>query len=169
MERKRLPELPGAMQERAIWARTQGAKDPGKVETDNELLPWIYCEEDNLWYSFDGNYSGISPAEKIRKAEEFERKQEEWEEQQKRYFLKKLYEQEYWSTIRQKVLERDNYTCQKCGAKAPTKFHIHHILKRKKGGTDHFDNLITVCPSCHPAVDGNEYNPAWVHDDPPKE
>jgi len=67
----------------------------------------------------------------------------------------------YWSEVRKAVLERDNYTCQKCGKVGKGRFHIHHILKRRKGGTDHMDNLITVCPVCHKAVDSKEYNPTW--------
>jgi len=72
----------------------------------------------------------------------------------------------YQSKIRKKVLERDNYTCQICGKKGDSKLHIHHICKRKNDGSDCLDNLITVCPSCHPRADRTEYNPRWIEDTP---
>ncbi len=56
---------------------------------------------------------------------------------------------------RQKTLERDNHTCQRCGAKED--LHVHHIdgngttIEREKRNNS-LDNLITYCRGCHTSV-----------------
>lgn len=51
---------------------------------------------------------------------------------------------------RPKILERDKYTCQFCGFKAPKWQEIHHL------NDDHNDfsqgNLVTACAFCHQCV-----------------
>lgn len=48
------------------------------------------------------------------------------------------------------VLERDGYTCQYCGAKAPrAELHIDHIVPVSKGGTSDMSNLVTACAECN--------------------
>ena len=48
------------------------------------------------------------------------------------------------------VLERDGYTCQYCGAKAPrAELHIDHIVPVSKGGTSDMSNLVTACVECN--------------------
>jgi 5-methylcytosine-specific restriction endonuclease McrA len=149
------------MAERAIKARELFIKNPKKSQIDKDLLVWSFCEEDSVWYSILGNYSSMSPAEKDKKEQEREEKQKrsQLDEIQKAndYYEKVL----FYSKIRQKVLERDGWSCQKCGKNADTKFHIHHILKKRKGGSDCLDNLITVCPKCHHQVDSDNYDPEW--------
>ena len=55
-----------------------------------------------------------------------------------------------WFTIREFVLERDNYTCQDCGALLfSPQLHVHHIKEQWDGGSDEESNLITLCPQCH--------------------
>lgn len=49
-----------------------------------------------------------------------------------------------WNRIREKVLERDNYTCQDCGKKE--KLEVHHILPIKAGGEEFDeDNCVSLC------------------------
>jgi len=52
---------------------------------------------------------------------------------------------------REKVLYRDNYSCQVCG----TNMHltVHHIRPRSQGGDNRVDNLITLCAHCHDEVE----------------
>ena len=50
--------------------------------------------------------------------------------------------------VKQYVLHRDGYTCQKC-KKEELKLHVHHIVFRSNGGTNSPDNLITLCHLCH--------------------
>ncbi|MCF8012463.1 MAG: HNH endonuclease [Clostridiales bacterium] len=53
------------------------------------------------------------------------------------------------------VLDRDDYTCQECGA-TDTQLHIHHIVYKSNGGTDRPDNLTTLCEECHDKVHNDE-------------
>jgi len=160
-DRARLPELPEAMANRARWARETACKDPSSVEMDHELLPWVFCEEDDLWYSFDGNYSTQPPSEKIKKYNEWQAKRDAYnakrEEEADREYKHNL----YWSQVRKDILIRDDYTCQLCGKQGCKPLHIHHILKRKEAGTDHYDNLLTTCPKCHKQADTKLYDPEY--------
>ena len=56
-----------------------------------------------------------------------------------------------YSSRREAVLNRDNYTCQCCGKKH-VRLEVHHIIFRSMGGTDDERNLITLCEKCHKAV-----------------
>lgn len=53
-----------------------------------------------------------------------------------------------YSSKREAILNRDNYTCQVCG-KRHTKLEVHHIKYRSQGGNDDENNLITLCEDCH--------------------
>jgi hypothetical protein len=51
------------------------------------------------------------------------------------------------------VLDRDNYTCGHCkGRSEDRKLHCHHVIWKRDGGSDHPDNLLTLCESCHVGV-----------------
>lgn len=56
-----------------------------------------------------------------------------------------------YSSRREAVLHRDNYTCQCCGKKH-VRLEVHHIIFRSLGGTDDEKNLITLCEKCHKAI-----------------
>lgn len=52
-----------------------------------------------------------------------------------------------WKEIRQRILDRDNYTCQYCGVQRKEHMQINHISGNPK---DHSDvNLEVICSSCH--------------------
>ncbi len=52
--------------------------------------------------------------------------------------------------IRKKILERDNFTCQKCGFnEIPSDLEIHHIKPKIFEGEDISDNLVILCSICH--------------------
>ena len=55
-----------------------------------------------------------------------------------------------------KVLKRDDYTCQHCKAKSSNKnklkLNVHHIIPKSKGGSDNLENLIVLCKDCHEAL-----------------
>ena len=53
-----------------------------------------------------------------------------------------------WNESRRMALARDNHRCQSCGV-GDCRLHVHHILPRSEGGTDHRENLMTLCPECH--------------------
>ena len=62
-----------------------------------------------------------------------------------------------WSSRREAILNRDNYTCQICG-KTHIRLEVHHIVFRSQGGTDDENNLITLCKECHSAIHDGKIN-----------
>jgi 5-methylcytosine-specific restriction endonuclease McrA len=62
----------------------------------------------------------------------------------KKYYL----QSEVWQKTRKKILNRDNFTCQSCGAK-DTQLHVHHLSDYDKLGNERHEKLITLCPDCH--------------------
>ena len=161
-ERAKLKDLPQSMADRATRARNIAINDPSAIQVDDDMLPWVFIEEEGRWFSFDGNYSASSPEEKRIKNEARELRKEQLLEQAIERAAEDYKANLYWSNIRLDVLKRDKYTCQRCGLVGDSKFHVHHIMKRIEGGTDHYDNLIVVCPGCHKKLDTKLYNPPWV-------
>jgi 5-methylcytosine-specific restriction protein A len=51
-----------------------------------------------------------------------------------------------WRKIRQRVLLRDQHTCQRCGLEAT---HVDHVVPRRLGGDDSMDNLQALCRQCN--------------------
>lgn len=60
-----------------------------------------------------------------------------------------------WDSQRHSALQRDDFSCQSCGI-SDCRLHVHHKVPRSAGGTDHLDNLVTLCPDCH--ADEHEQN-----------
>jgi 5-methylcytosine-specific restriction endonuclease McrA len=58
----------------------------------------------------------------------------------------------YWRRLRRLVLERDEFTCQRCGT--ATDLTVHHW--RYDIGREQLEDLITVCPSCHDRMHGRQ-------------
>ena len=57
--------------------------------------------------------------------------------------------------LRWQILERDNFTCQYCGQRAPdAKLEIDHIIPVEEDGKDTEDNLITSCYACNRGKSG---------------
>lgn len=58
-----------------------------------------------------------------------------------------------YKEFRETILKRDNYTCQKCGAK--NRLQVHHIKSRKEYPEliMDADNCITLCITCHSQTD----------------
>ena len=54
--------------------------------------------------------------------------------------------------IMKRVLERDDWRCQRCGSLE--NLQIHHQTKRSKQGDDSPGNLVTRCAHCHMAEHG---------------
>lgn len=152
-------QLPNTFANRAVWALWALKSDPSAAQVDAEGIVWMQSQDDGHWYSIKGNYSRYSPHEKVQIDAKWEEDQLREIEIAKDYYDRILYQ----SGIRSLVLERDEYTCQICGKHATSRLHVHHILKRKEGGTDHLDNLVTVCSGCHKKADGKLYDPEWTN------
>ena len=62
----------------------------------------------------------------------------------------------YYARIRRKeivlsrknILKRDNHTCQYCGV-CSVPMTIDHVISRKKGGEDTWENLVAACVPCN--------------------
>jgi len=56
------------------------------------------------------------------------------------------------------ILERDHYTCQKCGYKdeSCTEIEVHYIIPKVHGGDEQEENLIVLCSICHNYAPDNE-------------
>lgn len=53
-----------------------------------------------------------------------------------------------WKKIRERIFDRDNYTCVYCGAHVGT-LHCDHVMPISRGGSNEEDNLVTACDSCN--------------------
>lgn len=53
------------------------------------------------------------------------------------------------SSFRFDVLERDNWTCVKCGIDDEEVLEVDHILEVSVGGKTEMENLQTLCANCH--------------------
>ena len=49
---------------------------------------------------------------------------------------------------RKNILKRDNHTCQYCGVRS-VPMTIDHIIARKNGGNDSWENLVAACVPCN--------------------
>jgi hypothetical protein len=58
-----------------------------------------------------------------------------------------VYKQPIPKAIRWAVWERDNFTCQVCGARRD--LSVDHIVPEIKGGTLDLGNLQTLCSACN--------------------
>lgn len=67
-----------------------------------------------------------------------------------------------WRKLREQVLFRDGRMCVICGA--DEKLQVDHIVERQHGGTDHMDNLQTLCETCHKSKTGGLF---YNHGTPP--
>ena len=55
-----------------------------------------------------------------------------------------------YRALQRKILERDGWRCQACGANSG--LEVHHIERRSRLGEDSENNLITLCSECHRAI-----------------
>lgn len=52
------------------------------------------------------------------------------------------------TTLRRRILRRDGHACQRCGAQG-VPLEVNHIIGLADGGTNHPDNLESLCVACH--------------------
>lgn len=53
-----------------------------------------------------------------------------------------------WKSIRDRIFERDDYTCKYCGERGK-KLECDHVIPVSRGGSHDDDNLVTACFSCN--------------------
>jgi hypothetical protein len=65
-------------------------------------------------------------------------------------FIADVHDPPDWTMRRKLTYDRDNGRCRRCGIIVPLdKCHIHHIVRRARGGGHSIDNLVTLCRDCH--------------------
>ena len=47
------------------------------------------------------------------------------------------------------IAASQQWNCQECHERLPSKYHIDHIIPLFKSGTDKISNLRALCPKCH--------------------
>lgn len=52
-------------------------------------------------------------------------------------------------TTRARIYARDGHACVWCGAGAPAKLTLDHLIPRALGGSNRYWNLITACAGCN--------------------
>lgn len=67
--------------------------------------------------------------------------------------------QNFKESLKQEVRARDNNKCVIC--EEESNLHVHHKIPRKYGGVNHKDNLVTLCASCHAAVETADFEHAY--------
>lgn len=65
----------------------------------------------------------------------------------KKYFQGTIHTEEKYS--REKVFQRDDYTCVYCGTRDKKNCTLDHVVPRSKGGEDSFENCVTACQKCN--------------------
>lgn len=55
---------------------------------------------------------------------------------------------EVWKIIRQRIFERDDFTCQYCGSRG-IRLECDHVIPVSRGGESEDTNLVTACFSCN--------------------
>lgn len=61
--------------------------------------------------------------------------------------------------LKDKVKERDGWKCVVCEHEAD--LHVHHKIPRNLGGIHHMNNLVTLCSSCHPAIETGDIQKSY--------
>ena len=54
-----------------------------------------------------------------------------------------------WKQLRESVLTRCEYYCEKCGNGLSESFALHHRKLKSRGGKDTVDNLLALHHECH--------------------
>ena len=67
------------------------------------------------------------------------------------------YKHPNWQKKRLEILNRDNFTCQKCGDKETT-LHIHHLIYYNNRKVWDYKNsdLVTLCKDCHELISNHK-------------
>ena len=115
------------------------------VESLVEAFDDIFKPQSNCCsFGADKQFSGSKLAKEYRSKLKAER-------QKTRSYLK--------PSLRFKILHRDKYRCQACGASAASgaDLHVDHILPVSKGGTNEESNLRVLCSECNIGR-GNRYD-----------
>ena len=80
----------------------------------------------------------------------------------KRMKKRNKYRDARWLKLRNKALERDDYTCQNCGSDYSPE--VHHKHYRGNIWDSPLDDLQTLCPDCHGDLGKHPHGGIWWED-----
>ena len=63
-----------------------------------------------------------------------------------------------WNRQRFAIFKSMNYRCSLCGEYSKGNLHLHHIVPIGCGGSNHPQNLVPLCSSCHNFVHSGKYH-----------
>lgn len=63
---------------------------------------------------------------------------------------------------RKEIFRRDNFTCQYCG-KQTGHLTVDHVLPRRLGGQNTWENVVAACPSCNHKKGGSRLSETNMH------
>lgn len=115
---------------------------------DEEVLVTHHDSSNNLWFRgviSKDNAGVIGTSDWIE--------QQPYDEFLSCVDMKDYPDDEVWAEMRHAVLDRDDSTCQGCGAE-DVALQVHHIVPLSCGGTNTFRNLISLCEECHGRIHG---------------
>ena len=145
---------------RGIWinalCRMWYSKEKGRIATNIDKFPPllgctpeefdVFILEVELYGFCDIKRNGAEIQIINRRMVRDERDKELTKNRQQRFRDKGGGDPDQWTSIRIKILERDDYICAYCGKKART---VDHIIPRSKGGNEDFNNLVACCSGCN--------------------
>jgi 5-methylcytosine-specific restriction endonuclease McrA len=70
--------------------------------------------------------------------------------------LRERLEGEAYRQLVERVFQRDKWMCRNPFCQSMRGLTVHHLRKRSQLGGDEMGNLVTLCASCHSAVERNE-------------
>lgn len=99
---------------------------------------------------FNGFQYACKPCARLRKSEWREKNPGKESEYQKHYNKNKRKNKIGLLKLRFNVFNRDSFTCQYCGRKAPDiVLEIDHVIPKSKGGLNNIENLKSCCSDCN--------------------
>lgn len=151
----------------------QDAQATRRMTADGKLTVWLQCKRcgraikslkksdytmDELPpFDPDKNRNWYERAQKARTEvwQEWERKRNEQREEQNQAWWEKYNQYlttQAWHNLRQRVMERDNHTCQACLRRPATQVHhLSYHFYNELGGSAAFE-CIAICDQCHQKI-----------------
>jgi len=117
-----------------------------RAQYQRMTLPKVVCEKCNKEFSvYPSRFKQGTPR---YCSQECANNKKKWEKEQ----FKRL-KTPSWIETRKQVLKRDGRKCASCGS--TEKLIVHHIVRWIFTKNDSLSNLITLCRSCHTAIEWN--------------
>lgn len=130
----------------------------GKTFLYNKSKPHrIFCTEYCRNEYYRENYRKKTPSEEEADVENavrdiYKRVRRFLESGEFRYQSDSFSLTDFTEKLKEEILSRDQHKCFVCSA-VDTQLEVHHIVKRRLGGSNDSSNLVTLCTKCHRAID----------------